>query len=109
DMTRVLLAAGAKPDVANRYGVTPLIQAGRTGDTAVIKALLDGLASPKVASLEGETPLMAASRAGSLDSVQLLLARGADVNAADLFQQETALMWAAAEGHAEVIDALLKA
>ena len=31
----VLLAAGAKPDVANRFGVTPLLQASRTGDAAV--------------------------------------------------------------------------
>src|SRR5688572_26996999 len=31
DMTRALLAAGARVDAANRYGVTPLIQASRTG------------------------------------------------------------------------------
>jgi ankyrin repeat protein len=39
----------------------------------------------------------------------LLLDRGADVNAADSFQKETALMWASAEGHLNVVDALLKA
>src|SRR5262249_15377499 len=30
-------------------------------------------------------------------------------NAKDAFQNETALMWASAEGHADVVDALLKA
>src|SRR6187455_920263 len=32
EMTRALLSAGAASDAANRYGVTPLLQASRTGD-----------------------------------------------------------------------------
>ena len=43
---------------------------------------------------------MAASRTGRIEAVRLLLARGAKVNAADGYQQQTSLMWAAAEGHA---------
>ena len=41
--------------------------------------------------------------------MRLLLARGVDVNAAEKFQQTTALMWAAAEGHVDVVDLLLEA
>ena len=52
---------------------------------------------------------MAAARAGHRGGVRLLLERGADVNAAESSQQETALMWAAAEGHVDVVDALLNA
>ncbi len=52
---------------------------------------------------------MAASRSGHVDAVRLLLARKVDVNAADKFQEETALMWAASEGHGEVVSALLDA
>ena len=52
---------------------------------------------------------MAAARAGSVPAVRLLLARGVDVNAAEKFQKTTALMWAAAEGHVDVVDLLLKA
>src|SRR5712691_5178143 len=52
---------------------------------------------------------MAASRSGHMGAVRLLLDRGANVNAAESSQQETALMWAAAEGHLDVVDALLKA
>ena len=57
----------------------------------------------------GETPLMAAARSGSVPAVTLLLDRTVDVNAADTFQKTTALMWAAVEGHADVVDLLLKA
>jgi ankyrin repeat protein len=41
--------------------------------------------------------------------VRLLIEAGSDVNAADSYQEETALMWAAAEGHADVIKTLLAA
>ena len=41
--------------------------------------------------------------------MRLLLEANADVNAADSYQKQTALMWAAAEGHAEVVKALLAA
>ena len=52
---------------------------------------------------------MAAARTGSLDAVKLLVEVGADVNGTDAYQQQTALMWAAAEGHADVVKALLAA
>ncbi len=109
EMTRVLLAAGAKVDVPNHYGVTPLLQASRTGGAAIMEVLLKAGANPMLGHPGGETPLMAVSRAGRADGVRLLLDRGASVNAADKFQQETALMWAADEGHVSVVDALLKA
>ena len=108
-IARALLAAKAKADVANDYGVTPLLEASRTGDAAMMELLLNAGASPSLAHPEGETPLMAAARAGSAAGVRLLLARGVDVNAAERYQQTTALMWAAAEGHLDVVDALLDA
>ena len=109
EMAQTLIAAGAKVDVANNYGVTPLLDASRTGDVDMMELLLKAGADPKRTHPEGETPLMAASRSGSIPAVRLLLDRKVDVNAADKFQQETALMWAAAEGHVEVVDALLNA
>ena len=109
EMTRALVAAGAKVDAANRYGVTPLLQAARTGETALIEALLTAGASPTLAHPEGETPLMAAARSGKVESVRLLLARGADVNGTDEYQEQSALMWAASEGHLNVVQALLEA
>jgi len=109
EMVKALIAAGARVDVPNHYGVTPLLDASRTGDEEMMEVLLKAGADPKLAHPEGETPLMAASRSGSLAGVKLLLSRGVDVNATETFQQQTALMWAAAEGHVDVVEALLKA
>ena len=50
---------------------------------------------------------MVAARTGKLDAVNLLLARGADPNVKEQWRGQTALMWAAAEGHAPVIEALV--
>src|ERR1700722_5762222 len=109
EMTKALLGAGATVDAANHYGVTPLLQACRNGDVEVMRALLDAGADPTRWHPEGETPLMASARTGRVDAVQLLLSRGSLVNAADPFQEETALMWASAEGHVEVVKTLLAA
>ena len=109
EMARVLIAAGADVDAANRYGVTPLLDASRTGDAAMMALLLKSGADPAKANPDGETPLMAASRSGSVDAVRLLLDRKVDVNAVESVQKTTALMRAAAEGHSDVVDVLLKA
>jgi ankyrin repeat protein len=109
DIARALIAAKAAVDTANDFGVTPLLEASRNGDAPMVDLLLRAGADPKRAHPGGETPLLSASRAGSVPTVRLLLARGVDVNAAETFQQTTALMWAAAEGHLEVVDLLLEA
>jgi ankyrin repeat protein len=108
-MTRALIAAGAKVNTPNKYGVTPLLQASRSGADQVVQALLRAGADPSLGHPDGETPLMAASHAGSVPIVRLLIEAGANVNAVDTYQQQTALMWAADEGHAAVVQALLDA
>ena len=50
---------------------------------------------------------MTAARAGSADVVNALIDRGANVNAAETWQGQTALMWAAAENHGDAIKALV--
>jgi ankyrin repeat protein len=52
---------------------------------------------------------MAAAAAGSADAVRLFIARGANVNARENAAGQTALMWAAGEGHAQVVRTLLEA
>ena len=108
EIARALIAAKAVVDTPNDFGVTPLLEASRNGDAPMVDLLLRSGADPKRAHPEGETPLLSASRAGSVAAVRLLLARGADVNAVEAFQQTTALMWAAAEGHTDVVDLLLE-
>src|SRR5207249_9540392 len=55
----------------------------------------------------GEGALMIAAGAGSLESVRLLARHGADPNASDPRGGQTALMWAAAEGHGDVVAGLV--
>jgi ankyrin repeat protein len=58
------------------------------------------------ASLEGVTPLMAASYAGSAPVVKRLLAAGAKTDARDRMNKP-AMVYAAGQGSAGAIDALL--
>ena len=109
ELVSMLLEAGADANAANAFGVTPLLQAARYGDAATIGALLKGGADIAKATREGETPLHAAARAGGVEAVKLLVQHGADVNAVELLDEQTPLMWATAEGHLDVVDALLDA
>ena len=108
---RRLLDAGGEADAATRLGVTPLALACAGGHAAVVGALLAAGADPNRASPYGETPLMAAARTGVVDSVTALLRHGAgeEVDAREGWRGQTALMWAAAEGHAAVVAPLAAA
>jgi ankyrin repeat protein len=103
-----LLAAGANPRTANRYGITPLLEACENGDAAIIDKLLKAGADPNTAQPEGETALMTAARTGSLDAVKLLLNHGAHVNAKENWRGQSALMWAVAENHPDVVQLLIQ-
>ncbi len=53
--------------------------------------------------------LLTAARTGDVKTVETLLKRGAQVNTREQWFGETALMWAAAENHADVVKALAAA
>ena len=105
----LLVRAGANVKAANRYGVTPLLLACTNGNGAMVELLLNAGADPNAALPGGETPLMTAARSGSHRSVKALLSRGAIVDSKDERRGQTALMWAAAEGHADVAQELIGA
>ncbi len=107
EMAKLLLDAGAKANLANRYGITPLMPACTNGSAAVIALLLEAGAKPGATTPEGETPLMFAARTGKPAALRTLLAHGPDVNARENWRGQTALMWAAAEGHVETVQTLL--
>jgi ankyrin repeat protein len=52
---------------------------------------------------------MVAARTGRVETVRALLAHGADVDALEKAHDQTALMWAAANRHADVVQALVEA
>ena len=51
---------------------------------------------------------MAAARTGSVEAVKALLASGANVNAKETSRGQTALMWAVAQRHPDVVRALIE-
>jgi ankyrin repeat protein len=104
-----LLDKGANANAKNRYGITPLAEAAQNGNAAIVERLLAAGADVNAALPEGDTPLMIASRTGSVPVVKMLLSKGAAVDARDAWHGETALMWAAGENHAEVVDLLARA
>jgi uncharacterized protein len=109
ELATVLVRAGANVKAANRYGVTPLSLACTNGDGAMVEMLLKAGADPNAALPGGETPLMTAARTGSVASVKALVSRGANIDSKDDRRGQTALIWAAAEGHADVVQALIDA
>ena len=106
-MTKALLPL-RQVDTPNQYGVTPLIQASRTGDTPLIDLLLKAGAKVSLAHPDGETAVMAAARTGPRRRRAAADRGGRRRQRHHLYQQETALMWAAAEGHTAVVKALLE-
>ena len=52
---------------------------------------------------------MTCASSGSADAVRMLIVRGADVNAKEPSENQTALMWAAAEHHPNVVRTLIQA
>lgn len=107
ELTRQLLEAGADPAAVNRNGSTPLWLAANRGDAAVITALLQGGADANEALPLGRRPLMLAARSGVIEAVQALLDHGADPNATESERGTSALMQAADQGHADVMQVLI--
>src|SRR5262249_37877391 len=64
---------------------------------------------PNAALLNGETALMTCARAGDASAVTALLRRGATPNAMEHEHHQTALMWAVAEQHPDVVRLLIDA
>ena len=82
---RLLLEAGADPDIAASLGHKvggPLNCAARNAsDPVVLKTLLDFDANPESSGVDGMTPLIHASRRDMAGFAVLLLEYGADINA----------------------------
>lgn len=108
ETAQLLLRAGANANATNDFRITPLSLACTNGNAALVAALLTAGANPNSPIATGETPLMTCAGSGSAEAAQILIARGADVNAREPRQNQTALMWAAAEGHVDVVRTLIE-
>ncbi len=100
--------AGADVQAANRYGITPLYLACQNGSARMIEKLLAAGASANAAVTGGRNCSDDRVAHGVIsDALKVLLDHGATVDAKETWHGETALMWAAAEGHPEVMRLLI--
>ena len=95
DLAELLLEAGANVNAANDYGITPLNLACANGSASMVERLLKAGAAPN------DSEFMSCVRTGNLAAVQAMLAHRANANAREDREEQTALMWAAAERHTE--------
>ena len=105
----LLIRAGANANTSNDFRSTPLSSACTNGSAAMVDRLLNAGANPNTPIATGETPLMTCAKSGSVEAVKTLLVHGAEVNAKEPSQNQTALMWAAAERHTDVVRTLIEA
>jgi ankyrin repeat protein len=110
--TQMLLAAGADANAALPAGETVLMTAAKAGSPGVVRALLTGgVESVTLAELRAaRAAARVAEGAGYTAQTNPAIAPNyADVNARERWYGRTALMVAAAEGHADVADLLIEA
>jgi ankyrin repeat protein len=104
-----LLRAGADPKAANRYGITALPIACENGNPAMIERLLKAGVSANLTGPFGETALHTCARSGKVEAAKVLIAHGAALDAPESWRGQTPLMWAAAQGHPQMIAMLAEA
>ena len=103
ESVELLLAAGAKVNTKNDYGVTPLFLACENANLPMVQRLLKAGADVNAATTTEETVLMTAVRVGDVPVVKALLAAGANVNAKGGGREQTALLWSVARGQHEMV------
>lgn len=104
-----LLSEGAKADVPNKDGNTPLVIATQIGWQEGAALLLRVGAKVNLANNRGETPLMFAVQKRDVPMVRLLLSKGADPKRADSVSGYSALDYARRDPRAASILKMLEA
>ncbi|MCP5145232.1 MAG: ankyrin repeat domain-containing protein [Gammaproteobacteria bacterium] len=107
DRVKTLLKAGADVNATNNYGANAMQLAAEVADTRMLKLLLDAGANADSPNPEGQTALMLVARTGNVDAAKLLVKHGATVDAREGWGQQTALMWASARRHPEMMAYLI--
>jgi uncharacterized protein len=103
ELVSALLRKGAKANVVSRYGASPLAEAVRVANVELVGMLLEAGADANVANEDGQTALMLAARTGNVPVAKLLVQHGADVNRREQYRDQSAVMWAAGQGHADMV------
>jgi ankyrin repeat protein len=104
---RRLIKAGADASLANSYGASPMGLAAEVGNAEIIKLLLDAGADAESPNADGQTALLAVARTGNVEAADLLVKHGAKVDARETWGGQTALMWASARRHPQMMQFLI--
>ena len=107
EVAEALLAKKANPNAGNEFGALPLLEAARLNDARMVKMLLDAGAKVDSANPDDETALMVAIKVGNFQMVDTLIDLGAKVNVVEKFHNQTPLIYASAEGRADMVKLLL--
>jgi ankyrin repeat protein len=109
ELARALLKAGAKVNVISNYGASALSEAIKINDLDLVRTLLDAGADVNSPNEDNQTALMLAISVGpqAQKTAELLIQRGADINAIEKFRGQNALMWAASGNMPDIVDQLL--
>jgi len=104
-----LLARGARPDLQDNQGNTPLIVAAQIGWLEGAEQLLARRANVNQPNNRGETPLILAVQRRDISLVRLLLGQGADPNRTDSVAGLSAIDYARRDSRAAAILRMLEA
>jgi ankyrin repeat protein len=100
---------GARPDIQNKDGVTPLAIAAQIGWVEGADVLLKRRATVDAPSRQGQTPLILAVQNRDVEMVRLLLAGGANPKRADSAAGLSAIDYARRDPRAVAILKMLEA
>jgi ankyrin repeat protein len=103
-----LLSKGARPDIQNGQGQTPLSLAAQLGWTDGAELLLSRGANVDLPNQRGETPLIVAVHNRDMAMVRLLVANGANPKRTDHVAGYSALDYAKQDNRAQAIAKLLE-
>ncbi|KAG7159979.1 Transient receptor potential cation channel subfamily A member 1-like 2 [Homarus americanus] len=104
----LLLAAGASTSIVCQQKLSLLhLAADNVRPTLLEKLLMIRTLDVNVKNIDNETPLHVVARGGSREGCQLLLRKGAHIDAADK-NGRTALQLSAYQGHSSVVRLLIK-
>lgn len=104
-----MLQRGARPDLQNNDGATPLLLAAQIGWREGAERLLLGRANPNVQNNQGETPLIYAVRRFDQPMVRLLMSRGANPTLTDSLSGNSALDYARQDRRGQALIPILEA
>lgn len=95
EISKILLKAGANPNIQGKNQNSPLHEAAKNGNIKLVKTLLAAGANPNSLNHKHKTPLHKAAKHGNLEIVRLLIIAGANPQAQDV-QGQTAFAIATA-------------